>query len=151
MPEFQMNGKFDPAFEALDYFTQGYIEAMFYTEEAPGVTTEEWQATEDHNEGSFPGDVGFADLAPETLARIIADCKRFQEQNAADLTEAYDNGRINGYDETRAGHDFWYTRNGHGTGFWDSDLGDVGNKLSNIARHHEVSAYLGDDGKIYMM
>lgn len=26
-----------------------------------------------------------------------------------------------GYDAERFGHDFWLTRNGHGTGFWDRD------------------------------
>lgn len=31
------------------------------------------------------------------------------------------------------GHDFWLTRNGHGAGFWDRDLGALGAKLSKIA------------------
>ena len=30
-----------------------------------------------------------------------------------------------------AGHDFALTRNGHGTGFWDRGLGEMGDMLSN--------------------
>lgn len=138
-------------FTALDAFTQAYIEALFWTEEAPGVSTEEWLATDDHDGGSIPGDVGFADLAPEALAAIVADCAKFQADNAADLTEAYDNGRINGYDEASAGHDYWLTRNGHGAGFWDRGLGDVGDRLSAKAGECPSSyVYLGDDGKVHV-
>ena len=141
-------------FTALDAFTQAYIEALFWTEEAPGVSTEEWNATEDHAEGSIPGDVGFADLAPESLAAIIADCAKFQADNAADLALAYDghfhrNGAA--YDESSAGHDYLLTRNGHGAGFWDRDLGEIGDRLTAACRRvRGVDVYLGDDGKVYV-
>jgi hypothetical protein len=49
------------------------------------------------------------------------------------------------------GHDLWLTRNGHGAGFWDRGLGDVGDKLTAIAkRMGSKSLYVGDDGKIYI-
>jgi hypothetical protein len=32
------------------------------------------------------------------------------------------------------GHDFWLTRNGHGAGFWDRGLGELGERLSAAAR-----------------
>lgn len=147
----------------LDAFTQGYIEAMFFTENAPGVTTEEWQATEDHDEGSIPGDVGFADLAPETLAQIIEDCRRFQagggEALRLESVRVYDpEGPTPNYDkwcytqEDDAGRDFWYTRNGHGCGFWDGDWPEpYATTLTEAARAFgSVDAYLGDDGKVYL-
>lgn len=141
-------------FAALDAFTQAYIEALFWTEEAPGVSTEEWLATDDHDGGSIPGDVGFADLAPEALAAIVADCAKFQADNAADLEEATTGGHgQNGRDYTlaSAGHDYWLTRNGHGAGFWDRDLGDVGDRLSAKAGEcPSIYVYLGDDGKVYV-
>jgi hypothetical protein len=50
----------------------------------------------------------------------------------------------------RAGHDFWLTRNGHGAGFWDRGLGDLGERLSKAAKvYGEVYLYPGDDGKVY--
>ena len=40
------------------------------------------------------------------------------------------------------GHDYWLTRNGHGTGFWDRDLpGDLGRILTDEA-HADGEAYL---------
>jgi len=32
------------------------------------------------------------------------------------------------------GHDLWLTRNGHGAGFWDRGLGELGERLSEAAR-----------------
>ena len=53
-------------------------------------------------------------------------------------------------DSEQVGHDLWLTRNGHGSGFWDRGLGDIGKELSNIARSMgEKYAFWGDDGKIH--
>ncbi len=41
--------------------------------------------------------------------------------------------RVDNYYLDDIGHDFWLTRNGHGAGFWDRDLGEVGDKLTKIA------------------
>ena len=42
------------------------------------------------------------------------DCRRFQEENAADLA-LYDHPQWTAAE--LGGHDFWLTRNGHGCGF----------------------------------
>lgn len=137
MPEFQMNGKDAPEFQALDDFTQGYIEAAFFTQSG------------EEDDGGTIGDKGFQDLAPETLAAIVEDCRQFQERNAETLAAAY----AQDYTEEQAGHDFWLTRNGHGAGFWDRGLGDIGERLTAACGWRtdfpEVNLYLGDDGKIY--
>lgn len=129
MPEFILDmgsPEHASAFNALDGFTRGYIEALFFTDEerlceesdgereTPSVAIN--MAT---MESCFVGgnSFGFADLAPETLAKIIADCARFQEANRALLDEAYQRD----YDDESAGRDFWYTRNGHGVGYWDRE------------------------------
>lgn len=52
--------------------------------------------------------------------------------------------------EERLGHDFWLTRNGHGAGFWDRGLGELGQKLTEATKTFGTSdLYIGDDGKIY--
>lgn len=162
MPQFEMNGAEAPV-RALDSFTQGYIEALFWTETEPGTIRQDdvdeseadpairhlrfWNPEID---SSLPGDVGFSDLAPETLQAIIGDCRDFQESNADNLELAYLSESVN-YDESRAGHDFWLTRNGHGAGFWDRGLGTVGDQLTKMAKPYGSSdAYLGDDGRIYV-
>ena len=121
MPEFVLNHGSPEAskqFAALDSFTQGYIEAMFFTDAS------------DPDDGDLQN-ATFADLAPKTLTKIIADCAAFQAANAELLERAYALGEAQlCYNETRAGHDFWLTRNGHGAGFWDRGLGEVGDALS---------------------
>lgn len=184
----------------LDPFTQGYIEALFFTESSPAwdkaaieADRAGWEEAEreGQSDGALPGDSGFADLAPETLARIIADCAAFQERAAGLLALAYGetmpartfgDGTLPGshrpawdYDAEAAGRDFWFTRNGHGVGFWDREAlnGDapdalqipnpdhkpyrttsIGDNLSNLcgwrSAFGEVNAYLGDDGRVYL-
>lgn len=174
MPEFVMEGRDEPDFQALDEFTQAYIEAMFWTSTEPRTTREqrvtprgnvrkEWahRASEGYQQ-DMPGDYGFADLAPEALAEIVADCKRFQEENAVLLEEAYGlSADRMAYTPERAGHDFWLTRNGHGCGFWSRSFEgetDIGDRLSarcgwrsrGETRFGEVNAYVGDNQKVYL-
>lgn len=140
MPEFLLDrGTHESAvvFNALDAFTQAYIEAMFWTE-----------CNEDSEELA---DATFAELAPEALDNIQADCAAFQSANADLLAEAY--ARPGYGDESQAGHDYWLTRNGHGVGFWDRDALDadgLGDRLSDACRHSSVYCYRGDDGLIYL-
>lgn len=107
----------------MDQFTQGYIECATWAEDL------------DHH-----------DLAPETLAAMVEDCKDFQDAHA-ELLARYAEHRSMGH----AGHDFWLTRNHHGAGFWDRGLpGDLGKLLTDAAHAFGgVNLYLGDDSKVY--
>jgi hypothetical protein len=164
MPEFILEGKEAPDFQSLDGFTQGYIEAMFFTDCEHGSVQEGeddfsrvWNPETD---SSLPGDVGFYDLDADTLVDIIADCTKYQADNAALLERAYEltaDGLA--YTPERAGHDFWLTRNGHGAGFWSRTFeGDatIGDELAatcgwrSKGGYGEVWTTLGDDGKVYV-
>jgi len=60
----------------LDDFTLAYIEAAL------------WSSNDDSTpQGGEPLDAnyGIDDIDPDTLAEMIEDCQRFQEENAADL------------------------------------------------------------------
>jgi hypothetical protein len=86
---------------------------------------------------------GIEDIAPETLAAMAADVADFMAANASDLDAS-------GLDASQIGHNFWLTRNGHGTGFWDRGLRDVGERLTDACRPYgECDLYVGDDGKVY--
>ena len=180
MPEFVMEGR-DHAARAESDFVLGFIEAMFFTECSPAFDSSEWftderrAATEEGTaDGELPGDVGYTDLHPDSLAAIRADCESWQAENAALLALAY----ATGYDETQAGHDYWFTRNGHGIGFWDRDklavdvwseesgfvddwpgplaysltygaphstlAGTLGDMLTDACRYREVHVFFGD-------
>jgi hypothetical protein len=125
----------------MDAFTRAYITAAL------------WSSTDDADEsGGAPLDRNYSadDLAPETLAKIEADCAAFQakagELIADDEPKLYqDNTR-----DEHAGHDFWLTRNGHGCGFWDGDWPKHGDALTEIAKGFGgCGLYVGDDGRIY--
>jgi hypothetical protein len=91
------------------------------------------------------------DLAPECLESMRADCDDFIASNEADLIAYCLEMRSEQWSgEERAGHDFWLTRNGHGAGFWDRGLGDLGERLADAASvYGGVDLYPGDDGLIY--
>lgn len=107
--------------QAQGTFVTAYIEAAYWTEEEQ---------------------VGDAPLSDDALASINADCERFIEQ-AGDL--------LDNMSPEQAGHDFWLTRNRHGAGFWDRDLGAVGERLTEIAHGFgESDLYVGDDSLAYV-
>lgn len=112
----------------LDPFTQAYIECAL------------WSSTDDHDQ---PLDEKYtaANLAPETRARMIADCAAFQVDHWNDIAD----------DPVRADHDFWLTRNGHGSGSWDGDWpAAVGRRLTDAAHAwSSVDLYVGDNGQVH--
>ena len=93
-------------------------------------------------------------LAAETVQKMESDCDKFIQLNDDDLREYAEQRAIPiGAEYTAeecAGHDFWLTRAGHGCGFWDRGLGELGERLSKAsASFGECWLYVGDDGKIY--
>jgi hypothetical protein len=87
-----------------------------------------------------------------------ADCRLFQDRYGA-LIEAcsdwLDCNRPGGYSPLElAGHDFWLTREGHGTGFWEDGrwpeaAGDVLDVASTAFGTFGLE--VGDDGRIHGM
>lgn len=114
----------------LDIFTRQYI------------ITALWSSTDpDNNDKPLDDDFTLEDIDPETLKIMVADCIKFQQENADD---------INGED-SQAGYDFWLNRNGHGTGFWDGDWPEpAATRLDNASKAFgEFYLYVGDDDKIH--
>jgi hypothetical protein len=130
MPEFHSDAA-DKAGEKLSPFVAAYIEAAYFT------------STGDNDEPNSE-----AELSVQGRDLAISDCTEFVLLAHAHLDEVYANFP---YDEASAGRDFWYTRNGHGVGFWDRDLGDLGDVLSELARQFgPCDLYAGDDGLLHL-
>ena len=106
MPEFMLNS--DARFEALPEFTQGYVEALFFTNGDTGADDEDKLNR-----------LGTARLTAKALHSIRATCAAFEQTHADLLTADY---KHPGYGPREAGRDLWFTRQGHGTGCWDSGL-----------------------------
>lgn len=136
MPEFQLDcGTKHVQYRALDEFTQGYFECAFFC----GVSNEE---------GTDDIPINLDMLSPETWDRMVTDCNDFQLGNAAALAGAISH---EAYTMRQAGTDFWFTRNGHGAGYSDRELGDFEEPLETAAvKAGECDLYLGDDGTLYL-
>lgn len=60
---------------------------------------------------------------------------------------------IEGFDLKQVAHDFWLTRNNHGSGFWDGEYCDsvTGELLTQIAESFgNCEAFIGPDKLIYL-
>jgi hypothetical protein len=115
--------------QQLDEFTRQFLETAL------------WSSTDWETDKPLDDTHSIEDFAPATLAELVADCEAFQADNADDIAA----------DPSRAGHDFWLTRCGHGAGFWDGDWPhDAGKRLTAAAKvYGNVDLYVGDDGLVY--
>jgi hypothetical protein len=111
-----------------------------------------WSSVDDNDE-PFDENYDLDDIADSTILQAYHDLKQMRE--LADLVTI----RWEEFwtIETFA-HDFWLTRSGHGSGYWDryghndedEDGYEIGQRLSEIARTFgNLDPVLGDDGRIY--
>lgn len=124
-----------PLFTDLDAFVRGYLEAAFFT-----------------NDDNAPGGCDYRDtgrvsvmydkLAPEVLTQAQRECEAFQCANSVALSHAGD--------DEQNGRDFWFTRCGHGAGFWDRGYEAIGDELTEQSRKAgNRDLYEGDDKQLY--
>ena len=103
-----------------------------------------WSSTDDDD---APLDKNYStdDITKETKKGMLADCQAFYDQNRA-LLEDPDSP----WPADQTGHEFWLTRNGHGSGFYDSSYGTDGSReaLTEACKNfREVHLYV-QRGKI---
>lgn len=127
---------------SLKHFTTAYIDAALFSTN-----------DESDESGGVPLDrnYGARDISPETRRQMELDCATFYEANEATWSA---NDDQDGLSDHRAGHDFWLTRNGHGTGFWDEDevllSAENGTLLSDESKEFGTfDLYVGGDGQIH--
>lgn len=117
----------------LDTFTEAYVVAAL------------WSSLD---EDGVPLDDNYSidDIDADCLAKMVTDCQKFQQDNWADFVEV-DDVSAEYMNEEVAGHDFWLTRNKHGTGFWDGDWPEPqATRLSDAAEAFgETDLYVTDD------
>lgn len=92
-------------------------------------------------------DIGYGpeDLAPGAVRDVEEDLYNFVTSCLAERPDCFDT-----IPPDMVGHDFYLTRCGHGRGFWDRGLGDLGKWLTGMAETFgEASIHVGDDGHLY--
>ena len=107
-----------PTPEQRDEFIKAYIVAAL------------WYAPQMEDGIESPLDeYDFSDLSVEATAQCEKDCDDFLAK--MDSMPEYHSDENS--DADMAGNDFFLTRNGHGAGFWDRDLGKVGDDLTELS------------------
>lgn len=134
MPQFELNRArrgTHPYYE-LSSFAQGYVEAMFFTNADTGDDKRENHANE----------LGVERLTKSAVADIASDCAGFLSSAMPDGKTAQEwldrANEATGYDDSQAGRDFWFTRQGHGVGYWDRTADvlppDIGEGLTALSK-----------------
>lgn len=133
------------AFDDLDEFAQGFIEAAFFCNVDDFESRRDWSTPFNQERlaagefgGAIPHDASTADIDPASLEAVKALCDEFQRKAGTLLAAAY---MRPDYDAAQAGRDLYFTRAGHGVGYWDRpQLGDtLGTALSEAAGRAEIS------------
>lgn len=116
-----------------------------------------WLGTdESDDDAGRPLDENYSisDFHPSSVQQAAKECAAFERDNAGALEDFYavwpkspDGDSAKAF----AGHNFWLSRNGHGTGFWDRGAGATGDALHKAAEDcGERYVYVGDDGALYI-
>jgi hypothetical protein len=137
MPQFKLNPrvKFNIADNLQDCHEacQGYIEAIYFTD------------TGDSEQPASDLEMAVASQlkAMSTVIDFIT-----QVEAAGLLLDYFEHDNTSWH---QLGVDLWLTQNRHGCGFWGRGLGELGDRLTDIAKHcGSVDTYEGDDGLIYL-
>jgi len=114
----------------LDRTLRGYKAAILFAEV-------------DDNEDPLDENYDMDDFSASAEAKMRATVKKFIEDNRDLIAES-------GLDDDQVGHDLWLTRRGHGAGFWDRGLGDIGDKLTEAAEknQYESAEVYAEDGVV---
>lgn len=108
----------------IDTVTKHYIVACIWADKPEEIKAEPRVSKADYAK------------AREDCAAFIKACGQHFSQAMACFRDGYGTHPDAGSAEAAFGHDFWLTRQGHGTGFWDrKELPEaLGEKLTEIAK-----------------
>lgn len=124
-----------PFLSSLNPFLRGYLVAAYWTNDDDAPSGE-------YSSSGRP-EYFHSKLSAEAFQEASNDCAAFEHENFELIK-----GNL-----SEAGHCFWLSRCGHGSGFFDSNyFGSDENReiLQNKARKYgNVDFYLGDDGVAY--
>lgn len=126
---------------------RAYLVAQVWTGTISWMTNDYEHGGEEYNsDGILDHYISADNLDADIVARCTEDVDAFIELVEPylkywELPESVNNGQMLG--AAQFGHDFSLTRNGHGAGFWDRGLGDLGDWLTRCAQSFGNSSLYG--------
>ena len=95
----------------------------------------QWQASDATEVGNgYP----ISDGGDEYTDDVVAKVPYLTEAVTAFIADNWQD--VSGLDASQTGHDFVLTANGHGCGFWDRGLGEIGDRLTEATRGYSIDA-----------
>ena len=106
-----------------------------------------WSTLDDNGE-PLDSQYGIEDIDSDSLFIMKKDCNSFIEKSKDILEKIKEYGHHAG----SCGHDFWLTRNGHGTGFWDREGIDkiFRDKLTKLSVDFKEQDLVVEENKIHV-
>jgi len=129
----------------INEILKGYIECALWTEEER-LSDENSTDIDDDDMDEIEKIIAFAeDIDDDSKIDAYNDIKKFIKTAGDEaIKEAIDENGL-----FKLGMDIWFTRNGHGAGFFDHGY-EYEDVLTYSAKNlKEKSLYVGDDGKLY--
>ena len=83
---------------------------------------------------------GIEDLPSDVHTQICNDCAAFFDENWQRLEDVMPDS---------AGHNFVLSRNGHGSGFFDTPYSHADELQASAKSYGAFGLYVGDDGQLY--
>lgn len=118
----------------LNAFITGYFEALYFAETAT------------NSEGEEVENIAGIEMTDTAREACRLDCAKFMDLAPLHIRAAV---LSDDYDHIQAGRDFWFSRQGHGVGFWDRNLGPIGDALHRAAQTFgEKHIYINESGLI---
>lgn len=107
-----------------------------------------WSSYNPETHEPLDSDYGLCDFSTEARLQGESDLADFLDYCDEQTPDWFD--RLSGdYGFEQLAHDFWLTRNGHGTGFWDRGLGKLGDELTEHAdTFGPVDIYVSDQNEL---
>lgn len=93
------------------------------------LTCAAWSSTDENGE---PLDSYQFSNSAET--KMKEDLDKFVEMCQTELPKTLADYEKEGGTPEQFAHDFWLTRNGHGAGFWDRGLGEIGDIFTKASK-----------------
>lgn len=129
----------------MDAALAAYVTALLDDSSCNGNATHDGCRGEDCDSSLTSAGYRADDITPGTAREIEEDLQAFVTSCLGERPDCFA-----GITADMVGYDFYMTRNGHGVGFWDRDLGKLGDWLTKMAKPFgEASLHVGDDGSLY--
>jgi len=122
--------------EYIDNFTRWYMETLLWS---CGDSGKDLESLEGYN---------ITQIEPHALMVMVRNCTMFCMRHNV-LLRLAGQKLHGGHDSDHCGHDFALEINGHGIGFLDRNMGDVGDKLSKACKEFDgISLFVTDSDTV---